>query len=116
VLVASSFPICSAASQPAIRLRRRSRARKRLDWHGSRPRSTAAIRSRRPRRWRPSRAKREFAGWILSLVTIDPAALDDTVERVNITLPRRVLRRLDDQARAAGETRSGYVAKLAIGR
>jgi predicted RNase H-like HicB family nuclease len=62
------------------------------------------------------RAKPEYAGWILSLVTIDPAGLDDTVERVNITLPRRVLRRLDDEARAAGETRSGYIAKLAIGR
>jgi predicted RNase H-like HicB family nuclease len=59
------------------------------------------------------RAKPEFAGWILSLVTIDPAALDDTIERVNITLPRRVLRRLDD---AAGETRLGYIAKLAMGR
>ncbi len=61
------------------------------------------------------RAKPEYAGWILSLVTIDPAALDDTVERVNITLPRRILRRLDEEARAAGETRSGYIAKLAIG-
>jgi predicted RNase H-like HicB family nuclease len=61
-------------------------------------------------------ANPEYAGWILSLVTIDPAALDDTVERVNITLPRRILRRLDDDARAAGETRSGYIAKLAIGR
>ena len=60
------------------------------------------------------RAKPEFTGWILSLVTVDPAVLDDTVERVNITLPRRVLRRLDDGARAAGETRSGYIAKLAI--
>src|SRR5271168_3506262 len=45
------------------------------------------------------RAKPEFAGWILSLVIIDPAALDDTVERVNVTLPRRILRRLDDDAR-----------------
>ncbi len=62
------------------------------------------------------RARSEFAGWILSLVTIDPAALDDTVERVNISLPRRVLRRLDEEARAAGETRSGYIAKLALGR
>jgi predicted RNase H-like HicB family nuclease len=62
------------------------------------------------------RAKPEYAGWILSLVTIDPAALGDTVERVNITLPRRILRRLDEEARAAGETRSGYIAKLAIGR
>jgi predicted RNase H-like HicB family nuclease len=62
------------------------------------------------------RAKPEFGGWILSLVTIDPAALDDSIARVNITLPRRVLRRLDDEARAAGETRSGYIAKLAIER
>jgi predicted RNase H-like HicB family nuclease len=61
------------------------------------------------------RAKPEFTGWILSLVEIDPAALDDSIARVNITLPRRVLRRLDDEARAAGETRSGYIAKLAIG-
>ena len=62
------------------------------------------------------RAKPEYADWILSVATIDPAALDDTVERVNITLPRRILRRLDEEARAAGETRSGYIAKLAIGR
>jgi len=62
------------------------------------------------------RAKTEFSGWILSLVTIDPAALDDTVERVNITLPRRILRRLNDEPHAAGETQSGYIAKLAIGR
>ena len=62
------------------------------------------------------RANPKYAGWILSVVTIDPAALDDTVERVNITLPRRILRRLDQEARAAGETRSGYIAKLAIGR
>src|ERR1700728_3488122 len=62
------------------------------------------------------RARPEFADWILSLVTIDPAALDDSIARVNITLPRRVLRRLDDEGRAAGETRSGYIAKLTIER
>jgi predicted RNase H-like HicB family nuclease len=61
------------------------------------------------------RANPEYAGWILSVVTIDPAALDDATERVNITLPRRVLRRLDEDARTAGETRSGYIAKLALG-
>jgi hypothetical protein len=38
------------------------------------------------------------------------------VKRVNINLPRRILRRLDDEARAAGEARSGYIAKLPIGR
>jgi len=55
-----------------------------------------------------------FAGWTLAVITIDPALLDDATERVNITLPRRVLRRLDAQARAAGETRSGYIAHLTL--
>lgn len=56
-----------------------------------------------------------YAGWLFGLVTVDPAQLDDTIERVNITLPRRVLHRLDTKAREAGETRSGYIARMAIG-
>lgn len=55
-----------------------------------------------------------YAGWTMGVVTIDPALLDDTTERVNITLPRRVLKRLDALAKAAGETRSGYVAQLTL--
>lgn len=51
--------------------------------------------------------------WILAYICIDPALLDDTIERVNISLPRRILARLDAQARAAGESRSGYIAHLA---
>jgi hypothetical protein len=35
---------------------------------------------------------------------------------VNITLPRRVLWRLDAQTKAVGQTRSGYIAGLALGR
>ena len=30
-----------------------------------------------------------YAGWAFGVITIDPALLDDTTERVNITLPRR---------------------------
>ena len=56
----------------------------------------------------------ELDGWLWALVNVDPAMLDDTVERVNISLPRRVLRRLDDRARLAGETRSGFIARLAV--
>ena len=56
-----------------------------------------------------------YSGWIFGVIMVDPALLDDTVERVNITLPRRVLRRLDARARAAGESRSGYIASLAVG-
>jgi predicted RNase H-like HicB family nuclease len=56
----------------------------------------------------------EFADWIFAIVSIDPALLDDTIERVNITLPRRVLKRLDALAQAAGSSRSGYVAQLTL--
>lgn len=63
-----------------------------------------------------TQAREEFTGWTFALVTINPAALDDRIERVNITLPRRVLYRLDQRARAAGETRSGYIARLALTR
>ena len=43
---------------------------------------------------------------------VDPAALDDTVERVNISL----LRRLDLLATRHGETRSGFIARMALER
>jgi predicted RNase H-like HicB family nuclease len=57
----------------------------------------------------------EFAGWIYGVLAVDPASLDDTTERVNITLPRRVLKRLDAMAAAAGESRSGFIARLTLG-
>ncbi len=56
----------------------------------------------------------ELEGWLWALVKLDPAMLDDTLERVNISLPRRVLHRLDARARSAGETRSGFIARMAI--
>lgn len=49
-----------------------------------------------------------------ALVKVDPAMLDDTIERVNISLPRRVLYRLDANARRSGETRSGFIARMEI--
>jgi predicted RNase H-like HicB family nuclease len=62
------------------------------------------------------KAHSEYDGWTWGLVKIDPAMLDDKMERVNISLPRRILHRLDAQAKAAGETRSGFIASMALGR
>jgi len=56
----------------------------------------------------------EFEGWLWALVKVDPAMLDDALERVNISLPRRVLHRLDARARRSGETRSGFIARMSI--
>lgn len=58
--------------------------------------------------------KREFKGWVWAIAEIDPALLSDEIERVNITLPRRVLARLDAKAKQHGETRSGFIAHLAL--
>ena len=56
----------------------------------------------------------ELQAWTWALVKVDPAMLDETLERVNISLPRRVLHRLDAKARSAGETRSGFIARMAV--
>ena len=58
--------------------------------------------------------RREFKGWVWAVVEIDLALLSDDIERVNITLPKRVLARLDAKAKKSGETRSGYIAHMAI--
>ena len=60
------------------------------------------------------KAHKAHKGWVWGLVKVDPALLDDTTERINISLPRRVLTRLDAQAKAAGESRAGFIAKLTL--
>lgn len=60
------------------------------------------------------RGNPNFAGWTFGVVTLEPGLFDDSSERINITLPRRVLKRLDAMARAAGESRSGYIAQLTL--
>ena len=59
-------------------------------------------------------ASPDYQGWIWAIAEVDPAVLDETIERINISLPRRILARLDAKARAAGESRSGYIAHLAL--
>lgn len=56
----------------------------------------------------------EYKDFVWVIIPIDLAKLSDKVERVNITLPARVLRRIDAAAKAAGESRSGFIAHLAL--
>lgn len=60
------------------------------------------------------REQGNYEGWIWAIAELDPALIDDRIERVNITLPRRILARIDAAARKAGETRSGYIARMAL--
>lgn len=55
----------------------------------------------------------DYAGGVWALVEVDTSRFDGKAEKINITLPRRVLARVDEYARAHGMTRSGFLAKAA---
>lgn len=56
----------------------------------------------------------DFNGAIWALVDVDLSQLDPKPERVNISLPRFVLRRIDEYTKAHHETRSGFLARAAM--
>jgi len=56
----------------------------------------------------------EYAGWVWAVIDVDPALIDDKAERVNITVPRRILSRIDRYAESHGETRSGLLVRAAL--
>ena len=57
---------------------------------------------------------RKYKGWTWAIIEVDLAELDDKTERINITLPRKVLRVIDEAAKRSGESRSGYLARVGI--
>ncbi|HEY0664592.1 MAG TPA: type II toxin-antitoxin system HicB family antitoxin [Gallionella sp.] len=56
----------------------------------------------------------EYAGATWFLVDVDDLLLDPTPERVNISIPRFLLRRIDAVVSNRHDTRSGFLAKAAI--
>lgn len=67
-----------------------------------------------PRPLAEHQADPEFAGnWVWGMVDVDLTRFEGKAEKINITLPRRLLAKIDDYARAHGETRSGFLAEAA---
>lgn len=56
----------------------------------------------------------QYAGAIWALVDVDLAKLDTKPERINISIPRFVLSKIDSFAVARHETRSGVIARAAL--
>ncbi|MSQ89097.1 MAG: hypothetical protein EXR32_07465, partial [Betaproteobacteria bacterium] len=50
---------------------------------------------------------------IWAVVEVDLSRYQGKAEKINITLPARLLARVDAYARAHGETRSGFLARAA---
>lgn len=55
----------------------------------------------------------EFAGGTWALVEVDTARFDGRAAKINITIPRRVLHRVDEFAKSHGLTRSGFLVQAA---
>jgi predicted RNase H-like HicB family nuclease len=57
-----------------------------------------------------------YRGFIWAFVDVPVEALDERVERVNITLPRRVLYAIDKAAERSGRNRSAFLAEAGLKR
>lgn len=59
-------------------------------------------------------AREEYEGAYWLLVDIDEMTLDTKPERVNISIPRFLLHKIDEYTRNSHDTRSGFLAKAAM--
>lgn len=59
-------------------------------------------------------ADEEYAGAIWALVDVDASKFDSKPERINISIPRFVLKKIDSFAESKRETRSGFISRAAL--
>ena len=55
----------------------------------------------------------EFAGWVWAVVDVPVEKYLGPAEKINITVPRLLLSRIDEYARAHGASRSGFLVEAA---
>lgn len=66
-----------------------------------------------PRTITEHRANPDFTDGVWAVVDIDVSRFDGRAEKVNITVPRRLLVKIDSYAKAHGATRSGFLVEAA---
>ena len=54
-----------------------------------------------------------YAGGVWAVVEVDASRVEGKTEKVNITLPRNLIRRIDEAAKTSGASRSGFLAEAA---
>jgi predicted RNase H-like HicB family nuclease len=66
-----------------------------------------------PRPIAEHRAHPDFAAGVWAIVAVDVARFEGRAEKINITLPCRLLDKIDRYAKSHGATRSGFLAEAA---
>lgn len=59
-------------------------------------------------------SRKEFADAVWALADVDITKLDSRLERINISLPRFVLHKIDSYVEKRHESRSGFMARAAL--
>jgi len=59
------------------------------------------------------RANADFSDGVWAIVEVDVSRFDGRAEKINITVPRRVLAKIDHYAAARGASRSGFLVEAA---
>lgn len=68
----------------------------------------------RPRTIEAHRNDPDYKGGVWALVYVGLAGLSGKTRRINITMPERALRQIDDTARNEGDSRSGFLLRAAL--
>ncbi|WP_397474107.1 type II toxin-antitoxin system HicB family antitoxin [Pusillimonas sp.] len=66
-----------------------------------------------PLRIATHRRNPEFIDGVWAIVDVDTSRFDGRTEKINITVPRRVLAKIDSYVKAHGATRSGFLVEAA---
>jgi hypothetical protein len=59
-------------------------------------------------------ANKEYKGWTWGIVDVPVDRFFGPAEKINITVPGRLLKQIDDFAKSRGQTRSGFLASAAL--
>jgi hypothetical protein len=57
---------------------------------------------------------REYKGWSWGMVDVSVERFFGPAEKINITVPGRLLKQIDEFAKSRGQTRSGFLAHAAL--
>ena len=59
-------------------------------------------------------SKKEYKGWAWGIVEVPVERFFGPAEKINITVPGRLLKQIDEYAKRHGQTRSGFLANAAL--
>ena len=60
------------------------------------------------------RANRDYRGWTWGVINVPSERFFGPAEKINITVPGRLLKQMDEHAKKLGQTCSGFLTQAAL--